>query len=571
LFSQASAPQGHLITKAWDTTQIWSGVGQTIYNTKAISNVVVTVGPSLTDSNSLDFIFTCTSTAHGLVEDDETRIQGLDFSWWIKYTKTWTGKGSLVINETKVITEATDDTFVFRHPHKTLYSTNGSYRAFEPTVAKNGTFSTDDSLFNTPTIGEKYDTRFRLSSFFLGRVWYAGLDETRTQNRVYFSQILDTEKKEGNCLTEADPTDQRISDPVATDGGYIVIADMARCIALVPYGNSMLCFATNGVWVIGPGNLGFFSPISYSLRQITNIGCVGHRSIVSAEGTLTYWANDGIYALVEDSNSGYLTVQNLTKTAINRLFSQINPTSRERAIGVYDDLDKRVIWFHGGLDTTSSELDGSLYFEKIGPTWQDDPATLWRFRTAALVYDLRTGAFYRYDFPADGTKSIVAVLGLPSHLTSVRDQKLKLLCYAAQSSTSPSRTAIYDYTDNLSWSDFREYPVDAYLVSGPDSVGDAAKTKTAPIVFCYFRRIKDSDCLLQPVWDWSKATTTGKVGNPMRVYREVTPNPDASKLVITRNKVLGKGHSLYLGFHGMPGKPVWLESWQVDYRMKGRS
>jgi hypothetical protein len=568
-FSQASAPQGHLITKVWDTTQVWSGIGSGDYTTKNMTSVAVV-------SNNSTFAgrwaITVTSAAHGLVTSDTTYIAGLALQFRHGMGKTAT-KVTKWFNDTYTVQAHTTDTFTF------YYDGSTNVKEFLG-VVQLGTFTGDAPLIENNEFGEVLNTRFRLNSYFLGRLWYAGLDENRTKNRIYFSQVIDREDKAELCLTEADPTDLRISDPIVTDGGYIAINELGEVTRLVPFGNSMLVFSSEGIWQIGPGETGFFSPLSYSVRRISNLGTRAPRAIVEVPGGIFYWGVDGIYAIQEDPNSGYLTAQNISKDKINRLYSLILNTGKEGAIGVYDDLDKRILWYYGGLDTDSSELDGSIYFNKIGPSI---PATTPNIRSCTqrahtLVLDLRTGGYYRHQMSwandPNQTSSIKGVICLPLNLSSNRKQKIHIFTrYIFQPPYVNFGTPLYNFAtfkDEANYQDVgpdSSNSVDAFIIAGPETLGDSGRLKQAPYVQCFFRRIEGSSCLMQPVWDWSKTTVTGNVGNPHQVYREVQPRADGSKLIVTKNKVLGKGHSLYLGFHTMPGKPCWIESWQVQYNV----
>jgi hypothetical protein len=561
-FSQASAPQGHLITKVWDTTQVWSGIGSGDYTTKNMTSVSVT-------SNSSQYpgrwFITITSAAHGLVTGDTTYIAGLGLEFRIGQGKT-SYKNVRWFNEMYAVEAHTTNTF-------TIYY-DGSTNVTEYLGLKQlGTFTNDAPLIENNEFGEVLNTRFRLNSYFLGRMWYAGLDENRTKNRIYFSQVIDREDKAALCLTEADPTDLRISDPIVTDGGYIAINELGEVTKLVPFGNSMLVFASGGIWQIGPGDLGFFSPLSYSVRRLTNLGTRSPRSIVEVPGGVFYWGTDGIYAIQEDPNSGYLTTQNISKDKVNRLYSLILNTGKEEAIGIYDDLDKRIIWYYGGLDPDSDELDGSIYFNKIGPSIPTTtPNALSCYQRAhALILDLRTGGYYRHQmaWASDPSQSstIAGVLCLPLNLSSNRKKKVHILTrYFLNQSTV--KYGFAEFSDETTYTDVGSTNgIDAFIIAGPETLGDSGRLKQAPYVQCFFRRVENSSCLMQPVWDWSKTTVTGNVGNPHQVYREVQPRADGSKLIVTKNKVLGKGHSLYLGFHTMPGKPCWIESWQVQYNV----
>lgn len=553
LFGEVSAPQGHLITPVWDTTQIFSGVSGS-----ATQKKIDSATGSISTSGILTV--TATATAHGLTTGNTTNISAMKLKLDVRsprstYTTTKTIAGLFTVTVSNV------NTFSF-----TTDLGEGWY--IYKSFVDPGYFTNNAPPVSNTTFGERLPTRFRLNTYFLGRVWYAGLDESRVKNRIYFSQVVDSPEKAAYCLTQADPTDLNVSDPIVTDGGYITINEMGDVMKLVPYGNSMLIFTTEGIWQIGPGDAGFFSPLSYSVRRISDTGTRAPDSIVLAEGVPLYWGTDGIYVVNEDTNTGYLTVQNISKDKINRLYTQIQQLGKERAIGVYDDLDKRIMWFYGGLDTNSDELSGSLYFGKIGPTFPNTTPTsdASTTRRHVLILDMRTGAYSRYEFglPEDRSQSIYGAFIWPLDYTTTREQKIKLFTYNGRLN-SGAFAGFMEFSDSTTYRDFNDLNADAFLITGPESLGDAGRLKQAPYVHCFFRRVEGSGCLMQPVWDWSKTTYTGNVGNPMRVYREVERNQSGSKMVVTRNKVLGKGRSLYLGFHSLPSQPCWLEGWQVDY------
>lgn len=562
LFGQESAPQGHLITKVWDTTQVWSGQGSGDYTTNPIESVA-----SVTNTSSGVWRVVVNATSHGLSVSDTTYISGLVLKMEF-FSGVFTSKGNVSINDTYTVqTVPTANQFSFDITISQLYTKYLS-------TVETGYYTTAAPAVGNTTYGKLLSTRFRLNAFHLGRVWYAGLDEEWAQNRVYFSQVVDTDDKAGRCTTVADPTSKDISDPVVTDGGYITLTDANTIHKLVPYGNSMLVFASGGVWQLGPGSLGYFSPLSYSIRKISDKGTLSDSSIVLAETTPVYWSEEAIFAVVEDSNTGYLTTQDLSTNTINRMYAQITPIGKEYALGVYDPMDKRVFWFYGGLDLSSTELDGSTYFGKIGPTPPValDPTNEHYRRPHGLVLDLRTGGFSRYQLGHTPNTFVWGTFSWPAKLNYIRSQQLKLLvntpvngapfAFWQEFASSEGDTAYTDWTYPND-SGYEKY--DSFIVSGPETLGDAGRLKQVPYVHTMFRRVEGSDCLMQPVWDWSKTTVTGNVGNPQRVYREVQPNASGSKLIVTKNKILGRGYSLYLGFHAMPGKPCWLEGWRVEY------
>ena len=68
------------------------------------------------------------------------------------------------------------------------------------------------------------------------------------------------------CYQSADPTAEGDFALVATDGGFLKIADAAQIIKLVVSNSSLVVIARNGVWEItGPD--GVFKATDYSISQ----------------------------------------------------------------------------------------------------------------------------------------------------------------------------------------------------------------------------------------------------------------------------------------------------------------
>jgi hypothetical protein len=134
----------------------------------------------------------------------------------------------------------------------------------------------------------------------------------------------------------------------------------------------------------------------------------------------------------------------------------------------------------------------------------------------------------------------------------------------------------------------------AFLYTGPDSLGEPERFKYAPYVHVFMRKEskepvvigqspaplsyaspgaaialslsgRSSSLYMQPRWDWSRGLDSGKIQNYVQVYREVKPNPDAYGLVVTKNKVRGRGRNLFLAFKAGEKAPAWLDGWTIKY------
>ena len=134
----------------------------------------------------------------------------------------------------------------------------------------------------------------------------------------------------------------------------------------------------------------------------------------------------------------------------------------------------------------------------------------------------------------------------------------------------------------------------AYIYSGPDSIGEPERFKYAPYVHIFMRKepgesyvtrqspeagveVEDvsfvdltvdympQSIFMQPRWDWARGSDSGKITNYVQVYRETRPNTNEYGLVVTKNKVLGRGRNLFLSFKAGENSPAWIDGWTIKY------
>lgn len=76
----------------------------------------------------------------------------------------------------------------------------------------------------------------------------------------------------------------------------------------------------------------------------------------------------------------------------------------------------------------------------------------------------------------------------------------------------------------------------------------------------------DSSLLMQARWDWANLSTSNKFSRQTQVYRNVRPNSATSAgfpILVTKNKVRGKGRALQLRFVSESGKDAEIVGWGV--------
>jgi len=236
---------------------------------------------------------------------------------------------------------------------------------------------------------ESYDSRPSCTAFFAGRVWYAGLTDGELTGSVYFSQLLTSVDKAGDCFQEYDPTAEQLNSLLATDGGVIEIPDAGRIYRLIPYDRGVVVVADNGVWqIIGSDESGFTAS-TYFIRLVSTVGALGPSTVAQIEGGVVYWAEQGIYLLSPDE-TGQLSEQNLTLTTIQDTYLGIPQTARSKARAFYDNETNKMIWLYNSRPATT---DTEYNFDKF------------------LYLDINLGAFYEYTITEVANKAFDIILG----------------------------------------------------------------------------------------------------------------------------------------------------------------
>ncbi len=441
-------------------------------------------------------------------------------------------------------------------------------------------------------------------SFYAGRVWYSGVDEGTNSGLVFFSQTLETMKQAGLCYQDADPTSEDISDLIDTDGGSVNIPNSGKILRIIPINTSLVIFATNGLWQIS-GPDGIFAATDYSVNKITNIGVVGSRSMVDAEGTPIYWSKGGIYSLQADQVSGQLSAVNITADTIQTYYNDTIPEiSKEYVSAVYDNTAKKVYWAwneYSGFDGSSSWskynrlliLDVNVqafYPYKIEDLASDSPyiADLLvssRISTSTSTQTVVVGS----DVVEVGTGNSVTVdVSLPGALAS----KLKFLVAVPEDSSNYKYTiGEFNNTDFVDWETNDGTGIDftSYLYTGYELFGDAMREKDAPYLFMYFRQTEDgftddgsnnlsytnpSAATVQIAFGWSNLSSSGRWSQSYDAYRLkdlYIPEDENDtfgypfEVVTSKERIKGHGEAIQFRITSQTGKDMRLLGWSGSF------
>lgn len=444
---------------------------------------------------------------------------------------------------------------------------------------------------------------------YAGRAWYSGFDNSSVDgdaftpslnSYVLFSQLVKSQADLGKCYQAADPTSHIDSDLVDTDGGYLRVDGADQIIQLITVGRSLLVFANNGVWSIDGGSDYGFSATNYQVTRVCDFGVVGRDTIVRVEGSVLFWAYNGIYA-VELSANGW-GANNLSINTIQALFQEIGSEDKVSCKGFYDSYSREVRWLYGNRlsgtgNPTELVLNVSLgAFSKFeierpagtavmplslfetspyGVGISEAPVTVGGVQVTANGEDV----YVSEDFGFSTTREVLYLT-----CSGVEDgvfgdyQEVNLVS---------TTFATYREGTFYDWIDYDGTGIDsqAYLVTGYLTGPDIQRFKQAPYVQFHFTRTEDgfesdgsgdfiptnqSSCLVQPMWDWTNSANSNMWGKQFQAYRykrmyfpeDINDSFDTGhETIITKNKLRGRGRVLSMKLETEPGKDCRILGW----------
>jgi len=446
------------------------------------------------------------------------------------------------------------------------------------------------------TVSENY--RPSVCAFFAGRAWYAGVQSTTYGSTVFFSQVALDSGKYGKCYQDADPTSEVISDLIDSDGGLVAIQDCGQIVEMISNDTGIVVLATNGVWqIVGTSSTGF-TAAGYEVNKISSFGCVGRQTVVNIEDGVLFWSYSGICKLGLNQLGAY-SVANLTDLNIKTLYGNIPPLAKQYASSSYNSSDKTVYWLYNSLLTANTTV---MPYKK----------------TNILALDVRLQAFYTMSFDTGSNHPIIADVIVTKEtldtdisynvvsstgdnvVNSAVDQVVADINVGTAASKQYKFLTIYPETTTyeLTFSDFlttNNAPSKFYDWYSYDSLGIAydcfietgyafahngpSKKKQAMYITVYMERtetafdasfnpVNESSCTLITKWDFTDSTNANKWSTGQEVYRHnrmfipsTTAFDDGYPLVITKNKIRGRGRAIQLRFTANPLYDMRIAGW----------
>jgi len=431
-------------------------------------------------------------------------------------------------------------------------------------------------------------SRFQSVAAFSGRVFYAGLTSAKNGGRIFFSKQLDNITEAGQCYQQNDPTSEDISDLLDTDGGVIVLPEAMNIQKLYVVGSSLYVFAENGVWrVSGVDNV--FRATEYSVQKVTSTGIQNARTFVDVEGIPIWWSKNGIHTVTIDSVSGNAADQNLTIPTIQEFFDEIDGNAKDNCKGVYDTINKRVLWFYPKNGETvvnkkNRVLTLDIALQAFYPWEVADQDTDTSYIVGAEHYSGFGSDIIDVDVILSNGDDVVTSAGddvIISRLSQIALANSATILMVRNGATGKMTMALFKGTDFLDWNS-ADY--DSYAEAGYDFMGDLVLKKTSPYIVVYMRPteegwtgteqtgydpIRESSMLVSAYWDFRRSSSS----DPQQAYRlKYVPVVDTGNLgvwdypeevVTTRLKLRGYGRSMRLRFESETGKDFVLLGYGV--------
>lgn len=386
------------------------------------------------------------------------------------------------------------------------------------------------------TVVSGIDQRPKCVAFYSSRAFWAGINKTGFSNIIYFSKVIERQDEYGNCYQVNDPTSEQLAELLSSDGGAIKIMDMGDVKRLFVARNSLLVFASNGVWLISGAAGTSFKATEYQVKRITSVGMNSPMSIVDLNGMPLWWGEDGIYTVQYDANYDSFQLVSMTANTIDTFINDIPALNRRYVKGATDVLNKTVTWLYNS-DGTLASTDYYKY-------------------DSVLVFDSIAKCFYPWTIES----SAPVVRGIVYALEGNRSEE-----GAIKYTTTVGATLGFSETNStryLDWYTYNTTGVDytSDFVTGYRLDGQTQRFFQSNYIFVFLNTETNSSCYVQGVWDWTNSSASGKWSNTQQVYNSSLTNRGINH---RRLKIRGKGKALQLHFESETGKPFNIIGWSI--------
>lgn len=444
---------------------------------------------------------------------------------------------------------------------------------------------------------------------FGGRVWFGGFssqliegdaNSPRMTSYILFSQLVDNISDIYSCYQEGDPTSTQTPELIATDGGFLRLDGAYNIQQMVNVGNALMVVAENGVWRITGGSDYGFSATNYMTSKVSEHGSIAPNSIVIVDNTFMYWSDDGIYHVAPDQ-FGDWKATNLTTATIQTFFDNISYSDKVNVFGAYDAYQRRVRWLYGNGISNSNPNKELVLDVGIGAFYPNIISQLTGTQLPKLVSMVKVPPFLTGTIVDTVLNSGDPVVNSGDPVVYTQTALLNSnaeIVYLTVTSTSGTVKITFSSFRNSSfrdWFSVNGVGVDApaFLITGWSGAGYFQRNKQVPYLTVHMFKtetgfttdgngdyvpVNASSVKVQAQWEWTNLAASNRWGSEFQAYRHKRywAPPDLSSgfddgdlLVVTKNKLRGKGKVLSLYIHTEPNLDCYLVGWSMVLSVAG--
>lgn len=396
-------------------------------------------------------------------------------------------------------------------------------------------------------------------AFFAGRIFYGGVSADKFADRIYFSQIIESEDQFGRCYQSSDPTSETVFDLVDTDGGVIPLPQIGKVISFRTVSDALIVLGTKGSFAIRGSDNGPFRATDYSVEFISDTPVVSDSSVLQVDSSLIWWNYDAIYAMSKDQVGVSFIVENISKPSIQTLINSIPSDNKLYVVGAYNKKDRIVQWlFSDGV--TSDYFNRILELNVVSKAFYTH--TINTSLSPRIVGIFTVSGLRR----VSTNENVTDILGATVTDSLAANVVVNLSSFTPNSEIFKYATAgdIFDGDPGFTYSERTDTFLDwetvdeddgvfrSYFYSGYRIRGEVLRKFQSSPIAVIFRNLEDSQVILKGIWDYGLRTTT-----PQTLER----TPELTDYVVKRVKLRGKGHALQLWFEGVDSRPFELSGW----------
>jgi hypothetical protein len=409
-----------------------------------------------------------------------------------------------------------------------------------------------------------------VTEFHAGRVFYAGVNTTGYNSRIYFSRIVQGTADFGYCGATNDPTNETLFDFLPSDGGVISIPQAGRIYRLVSLGPTLLVFGANGVWALSGSTGVGFTATDYQITPIGYIRSVSGTSFVIVDNTVMWWNNTGIWAIGQTSEG--ISVKSISDDKIKDFFiDDISNEAKAFARGIYNPRTHTVHWLYRTAEFASIEqtytFDSVLSFNTLISafyTWSVDVSTI--SLNSIVVVD-GAGSVTGSDIIVDNNGATV-VDNLGNDVITYgfsRTQTTTSTKYLVHNGTAFTFAECFN-VDYLDWvqaglnTDYTSFFTTGYNVK---TQGERRFQTNYIFIFSDLSGGTNNEYSFQALWNYGTSGNTGEWTQRQTVTQAIVhaeTNYDASR---RRLKVRGSGTAVQFKFSSVTGKPFNIVGWST--------